>query len=200
MPLEDELAHIKTAIRSLMKAFPKNISTIPFSVPTHRFPFGGGLPDEDQDQKSSSNAPDFPLGVWLPGGDVHQDSGTVSDANIKSVDISDIKNQEEIYNKPPKEDMVTANTKAKPLKVTKAKPVKDTKGKPLKVTKAKHLKVTKPKPLQEAPNKSKCNKSKWKGWVTIEDEPALQAKAEAQAVEVEESEGLRPRRKRQRHV
>jgi hypothetical protein len=49
MPIDDEIQQIEKALRGLMKTFPNDHSTIPFSMPTGSFPFGGGLPYDDED-------------------------------------------------------------------------------------------------------------------------------------------------------
>ncbi|EGG07853.1 uncharacterized protein MELLADRAFT_85140 [Melampsora larici-populina 98AG31] len=44
MPNDSEVQETATVLRGLMKQFPTHTLTIPFSMPTERMPFGGGLP------------------------------------------------------------------------------------------------------------------------------------------------------------
>ncbi|KAH9824327.1 hypothetical protein DFH28DRAFT_1118154 [Melampsora americana] len=57
MPLPDEVVHIKDSIQGLMKTFPNNLSTIPFSMPTHKFPVGGKLEPEDLPEIETKDEP-----------------------------------------------------------------------------------------------------------------------------------------------
>lgn len=96
MPREDEVAHIKDSIHGLMKLFPKNHATIPFSMPTHRFPFGGGLPLED-DQDSLSDLKEQPLNT----ADINNEINMNYEINVNKDDPNNIDNQTSaVKNKP----------------------------------------------------------------------------------------------------
>ncbi|EGG03142.1 uncharacterized protein MELLADRAFT_90440 [Melampsora larici-populina 98AG31] len=199
MPQAEEIDQISSAIRDLVKLFPKKASNIPFSMPTSTFPFGGGLPQDHETEgdakaagKEAKASVESILAPRVAAVTLGQHTEVEVEEEVLLTEAADKKSKPvplsprkrkgksqpdgkvvlEAMEKPPPV-VASRTTRTKTRMEVKDEP--DTKGK------------------QEA---SKPNKGKWKGWAIVEDVPVEESGAEDVEEVVAEVKPTRSKRHR----